>query len=67
MQECGGRLGEIEEELKEAEKFEAVVAATSKTSKSNVLTEEKKLKQMEKSLSEVIFQQFYMLKNVKLK
>ncbi|XKL61203.1 hypothetical protein PGB90_008260 [Kerria lacca] len=51
-EECGGRLGEIEEELKEAEKFEAVVAATSKTSKSNVLTEEKKLKQMEKSLSE---------------
>ena len=35
------------------EKNEAVVAATCKTSKSNIVAAEKKLKQFEKSLSDV--------------
>lgn len=53
FQECGGRLNGLEEELKELQKAEAVVAAKCKTSKGNITADEKKLKQLEKSLSEV--------------
>ncbi|XP_065220294.1 structural maintenance of chromosomes protein 2 [Planococcus citri] len=50
--QMGGKLQEIETELKDAEKAEAVVAATCKTSKTNLTAEEKKLKQLEKSLAD---------------
>lgn len=53
FQECGGRLQGLEEQLKQLETAEAVVAAKCKSAKSNIVTEEKKLKQLEKSLSDV--------------
>lgn len=52
-QECGGKLNDLETKLKEAEKAEAIIAATCKTTKTNVAAEEKKFKQLEKSLAEV--------------
>lgn len=53
LQETGGRLQELEKDLKGQEKAEVRVAAAHKNLKETVKTEEKKRKQLQKSVADV--------------
>lgn len=53
MKETGGRLQELEKVLKEKEKAEVKLSAALKNLIENIKAEEKKKKQLEKSLADV--------------
>lgn len=54
FQESDGQLEEREKELKDAEKIEATAAVKLKSAKDNISAEEKRCKQIEKSIHEVL-------------